>query len=181
MGLTLTTEQKTFIVRCFARFETVSEVCRSFKEKYTVELPRARACQYNVLSASFYGAAKWVDIFRAERTRFLANADDIGITNKTVRLQRLEALCCIALERKNVKLAAELMEQAAKEMGEVFTNKREIKSDVRSLTATMTTDELRNEILADLKALGVDAPASLSGAQSSPLQIGVVKDKDKLN
>ena len=63
------------------------------------------------------------------------------------------------------------MEQAAKEMGEVFTNKREIKSDVRSVTATMTTDELRNEILSDLNKLGIEPPATL--------QIGLVRDKDK--
>jgi len=181
MGLTLNHEQKDFIVRSFARFEGCPEVCRSFLDKYGIELPAARAHKYNCAGPHFVGAKKWRQVFDAERKHFLENVQDIGIANKTVRIKRLEALCALAITRKNVKLAAELMEQAAKEMGEVFTNKREIKSDVRSLTATMTTDELRNEILADLKALGVDAPAALTKAE--PLQIGVVreKDKDKLN
>jgi hypothetical protein len=150
----------------------------SFKDKYGIDLPSPRAANYNCGGPSFHGARKWHELFLAERKRFLESTQDIGIANKTYRIQELHKLCVIAIGRKNVKLAAELMEQAAKEMGEVFTNKREIKSDVRSLTATMTTDELRNEILQDLKALGVEAPAALSGP---PLQIGVVREKDKLN
>ena len=176
MGLKLTEEQKAFIVKAYARFEGTGEVCQSFREKYDVELPTTRALQYNPISVSFMGSKKWRELFDRAREHFINNVQDIGITNKTVRLQRLEKLCVSAISRKNTKLACEILEQAAKEMGEVFTNKREIKSDVRSLTATMTTDELRNEILADLKALGVDAPASL---QTAPLQVGVVRDKDK--
>ena len=83
-------------------------------------------------------------------------------------VRTLHKLCAIAMERKNIKLACEILEQAAKEMGEVFTNRREVKSDVRSVTATMTTDQLRQEILKDLNTLGIEAPAKL--------QIGVVKD-----
>jgi hypothetical protein len=65
----------------------------------------------------------------AHTAYFLASVGSIGIAQKTVRLQRLEQLCLLALQRKNMKLAAELMEQAAKEMGEVFTNRREVKSE----------------------------------------------------
>jgi hypothetical protein len=178
MGLTLNDEQKAFIVRAYARFTGTTEICRLFQEEYNVELPSPRAAKYNCGGPSFTGAKKWQQLFLAERKRFLESTQDIGIANKTYRMQELHKLCVIAIGRKNVKLAAELMEQAAKEMGEVFTNKREIRADTRTITATMTTDELRNEILKDLQALGVDAPASLTG-QSAPLQIGVVRDKDK--
>jgi hypothetical protein len=178
MGLILTDDQKSFIVKGFARFESGPEICRAFKEKYGVELPTPRAAQYNCGGPSFKGAQKWQELFIATRRHFLDSAEDIGITNKTFRLQSLHKLHAVAMDKRNVKMACEILEQAAKEMGEVFTNKREIKSDVRSLTATMTTDELRNEILADLKALGVDAPASLAGPPA-PLQVGVVRDKDK--
>jgi hypothetical protein len=79
--------------------------------------------------ANFRAAQKWKTLFESERTAFLASVGSIGIAQKTVRLQRLEQLCLLALQRKNMKLAAELMEQAAKEMGEVFTNRREVKSE----------------------------------------------------
>ena len=166
MGLVLNTEQKVFIVTAYARFEGTAEIIRSFRERFAAELTHSQANHYNVIGASCNCAPKWKDLFYEERKRFLDNVDAIGIANKTVRIQRLEYLCSLALSRKNVKLAAELMEQAAKEMGEVFTNRREVKSDVRSVTATMTTDQLRQEILKDLNTLGIEAP----------LQIGVVKD-----
>ena len=165
MGFRLNSEQKHFIVTSYARFDGTGEVCRTFKEKFGVDLPQAQAIHYNVAGASCMCAQRWKDLFYAVRKAFLENVDAIGIANKTVRIQRLEYLCTLALGRKNVKLAAELMEQAAKEMGEVFTNRREVKSDVRSVTATMTTDQLRQEILKDLNSLGIE-----------PLQIGVVKD-----
>jgi hypothetical protein len=76
-------------------------------------------------------------------------------------MARLEKLCVIAMERKNVKLAAEIMEQAAKEMGELFTNRREVKSENKSITAHMTTEELRQDILSDLNKLGLEAPPAL--------------------
>src|SRR6202171_6214372 len=158
MGLTLNDEQKAFIVKAFARFEGAREVCASFHEKYNVELSTVRAHKYNCGGPSFTGAKKWRELFEAERRHFLENVQSIGIANKTYRIQELHKLCVIAIGRENVKLAAELMEQAAKEMGEVFTNKREIRAETKSITATMTTEELRQEILNDLKTLGVEAP-----------------------
>lgn len=170
MGIILNSEQKAFIVRLYARFDGTGEVCRAFRERYGLDLPTQQAVHYNAAGPSYQGAPKWRELFHAERKAFLENVDAIGIANKTVRIQRLEYLCALALSRKNIKLASELMEQAAKEMGEVFTNRREVKSDVRSVTATMTTDELRREILSDLNKLGVEAPPAL--------QIGVVRDDD---
>jgi hypothetical protein len=173
----LTAEHKAFVIRAFARFASVSETARELKEEFGIDASTQQLYGYHPDTVNFRAAKQWLELFHAERKRFLESTDSIGIANKAYRLKELHKLCVIAIGRKNVKLAAELMEQAAKEMGEVFTNKREIKSDVRSLTATMTTDELRNEILKDLQALGVDAPASLTSPQ--PLQIGVVRDKDK--
>src|ERR1700690_1521255 len=165
---TLSNEQKAFVVSAFARFDGVAEVCHSFKEQYGCEITKSHALAYNPGGANYRGSPKWHDLFDRERKGFLGNVNSIGIANNSVRIQGLERLCVIAIERKNVKLAAELMEQAAKEMGEVFTNRREVKSDIRSITATMTTEELRTEILSDLAKLGIEPPPVL--------QIGVVKD-----
>jgi hypothetical protein len=153
----LSNEQKAYIISAFARFDGVAEVCRSFKDEYGLDLPKPHALAYNPGGTKYRGAPKWHDLFERERKSFLANVNSIGIANKTVRMQRLERLCVIAMERKNVKLAAELMEQAAKEMGEIFTNRREVKSESKVSMSHMTTEELRNEIISDLAKLGVDA------------------------
>jgi hypothetical protein len=153
----LTNQQKAWIVGAFARFDGVAEVCRSFKDEYGLDLSKSHALAYNPGGASYRGAPKWHDLFERERKAFLDNVSAIGIANKTVRMARLEKLCVIAMERKNVKLAAELMEQAAKEMGEVFTNRREVKSESKLSLSHLTTEELRNEIISDLAKFGVDA------------------------
>ena len=164
---TLTTEQKVFVVKGFARYLTVADVVAGLKEKFNAVIPGHQLAAYNPDNVSFRAAKKWRELFHAERKAFLTNVDAIGIANKSFRLQSLAQLHAIAMSRKNVKQATEILEQAAKEMGEVFTNRREVKSDVRSVTATMTTDQLRQEILKDLNTLGIEAPK---------LQIGVVKD-----
>jgi hypothetical protein len=153
----LTNQQKAWIVGAFARFDGVAEVCRSFKDEYGVDLPKPHALAYHAGGTKYRGAPKWHDLFEQERKRFLDNVNSIGIANKTFRLQSLHKLHAIAVERKNVKLAAELMEQAAKEMGEVFTNRREVKSESKVSMSHLTTEELRNEIISDLAKLGVDA------------------------
>jgi hypothetical protein len=153
----LTNQQKAWIVGAFARFDGVAEVCRSFKDEYGIDLPKPHALAYNPGGANYRGAPKWHDLFERERKAFLDNVSAIGIANKSFRLQTLHKLCMIAMERKNVKQAAELMEQAAKEMGEVFTNRREVKSESKVSMSHLTTEELRNEIISDLAKLGVDA------------------------
>jgi hypothetical protein len=158
---TLSNEQKAYIVSAFARFEGVAEVCRSFKDEFGLDLPKPHALAYNPGGVKYRGARKWHDLFERERKSFLDNVNSIGIANKTYRLQELHKLCLVAIGRKNIKLACEILEQAAKEMGEVFTNRREVKSENKSITAHMTTEELRQNILSDLNKLGVEAPAAL--------------------
>jgi hypothetical protein len=143
-------------------------VCRSFKDEFGLDLPKPHALAYNPGGANYRGSPKWHDLFDRERRSFLDNVSAIGIANKTVRIRRLGQLCVIAMERRNVKLAADLMEQAAKEMGEVFTNRREVKSENKSITATMTIEELRAQIMKDLNTLGIEAPKYL----------GLVKDDE---
>ena len=152
----LTSEHKAFVIRGFARYETVPEITRGLKETFGIEVGTHQLYGYHPDSINFRVSKQWLELFHRERKAFLDNVEPIGIANKTFRLQELHKNYALAMGRKNTTLACEILEQAAKEMGEVFTNKREIKSDVRSLTATMTTDELRNEILADLKALYSD-------------------------
>jgi hypothetical protein len=158
---TLTNEQKALVVSAFARLEGVAEVCRLFKEQYGAEITKSHALSYNPGRAHYRSSPKWHDLFDRERKSFLNNVSSIGIANKAFRIQQLHKLCAIAMKRNNIKLAAEILEQAAKEMGEVFTNRREVKSENKSITATMTTEELRQEILNDLKQLGVDTPPAL--------------------
>jgi len=153
----LTHEIRAKIVAGWARYDTPIEIRREIQETYQVDVDMQQIYALNPEGASWKGSKRWEAVFAAERKMFLESAGRIGIAQKVVRLQRLDKLCRMALDKRNVKLAAELMEQAAKEMGEVFTNRREVRQDVRAVTATMSTEELRLSILSDLERLGGDA------------------------
>ncbi len=65
----------------------------------------------------------------ATRAAFLADAATIGIAHRAVRLRTLGRLADRAEAMGNLALAAEILEQAAKEVGNAFTNKREVAGD----------------------------------------------------
>lgn len=69
-------------------------------------------------------ARKWKDLFHETREKFLSETRDIAIANKAYRLRRLQEMADKARRAGNLPLAAEFMEQAAKDVGEYFTNKK---------------------------------------------------------
>ena len=69
---------------------------------------------------------KWRAIFFATRAAFIAEIGRIGITHRAVRLRMLQRMADKAEAQGNTKLLLTLLEQAAKEMGGAYTNRREI-------------------------------------------------------
>ena len=68
-------------------------------------------------------------MFEATRAAFLADSAAIGISHRAVRLRTLQRLADRAEAMGNIAMAASLLEQAAKEVGNAFTNKREVAGD----------------------------------------------------
>lgn len=122
----LTTEAKAFIVTALACFESPSDVAESVRYEFGVEVPRNRVQEYD---ASGHRrdrlAKKWQELFDETRRAFLEEIARIPIANKSVRLQRLERMTARTEKMGNIALAAQLLEQAAKECGGAYTNKRE--------------------------------------------------------
>ncbi len=69
---------------------------------------------------------RWRELFYATRKAFLEDQATIPIANQNFRLRALDRLYQAAASRGNVALAAQLLEQAAKEAGGAFTNRREM-------------------------------------------------------
>jgi hypothetical protein len=65
-----------------------------------------------------------------------AGSDAIPSYHKAIRLQRLDAMIMTAIERGNVPLAAQLLEQAVKESGGAFTNKHQQRKACQGSSAT---------------------------------------------
>jgi hypothetical protein len=122
----LSEDAKTFIVQRLAMFDTPTQVADAVKESFGVDTDRRQVELYDALRAGEKPAARWVALFNATRAKFLATVSDIPIANKAVRLRRLERMAVAAESKKNFPLAAQLHEQAAKEVGDFYTNTRKL-------------------------------------------------------
>lgn len=120
---TLTTSQKRLLVTELATFSTPSEAAETVQEEFGVEVSRQQAAYYDP-STGKQPAERWRELFRRTRQEYLDQTSEVGIAHKVYRLERLQRLYRRAEADGDVELAASLLEQAAKEVGEQFTNRR---------------------------------------------------------
>lgn len=120
----LTEDIKTAIVQGLACYDTPSQVAEMVKNEFGVTISRQQVEVYDPNKKASKGMAKkWQELFVATRDAFLKDTAKIGIAHRAVRLRRLDRMSNRAEERGNMPLAAQLIEQAAKEVGDTFTNK----------------------------------------------------------
>lgn len=130
-------EVKTFIVQALACFDTPSQVVASVKEEFGIEISRQQAESHDpTKSGGRTLADKWRTLFNETRERFKSETGDIPIANKAFRLRALNRMAIEAEKKRNYPLAAQLMEQAAKESGGAYTNLQKV--DHSSKDGTMT-------------------------------------------
>ncbi|MFV5906255.1 DUF2280 domain-containing protein [Klebsiella oxytoca] len=128
---TLKGEVKAFIVQSLACFDTPSQVVELVKKEFGLSITRQQVESHDPTKANGRGLAqKWVDMFNATRERFQNEISDIPIANKAYRLRVLDRMATRAEGMKNMALTAALMEQAAKEVGDVYTNKQKVEQNV---------------------------------------------------
>jgi hypothetical protein len=71
-------------------------------------------------------AEKWKLLFEETRKTFLEDTATIAISHRAVRLRALQRMADKAENQGNMVLAASLMKQAAEEVGNAYTNRREL-------------------------------------------------------
>jgi len=121
----LNNEAKTFIVQALACFDSPLTVAKAVKEELGIEVTRQHVEAYDPTKRAGATVAKrWKELFEATRKTFLEDTSTIGISHRSVRIRSLQRYAALAEKQGNLRLAAELMEQAAKEMGDAYTNRR---------------------------------------------------------
>lgn len=144
----LNNDLKSFIVQALACFDTPSQVVEAVKNDFGVSVTRQQVESHDPTKAAGRGlAAKWVTLFHDTRKRFREETADIPIANRAFRLRMLDRMAVRAEGMKNMALASQLLEQAAKEVGDVFTNRQmhDLKSSDGSMSPaapTMTEEQL---------------------------------------
>lgn len=122
---------KAFIIQSLACYDTPSQVVEAVQKEFGITITRQQAESHDPTKASGKTLAKkWVELFNATRERFQNEISDIPIANKAYRLRVLQRMSTTAENMKNLGMTAQLLEQAAKEVGDVYTNKQKVEQSV---------------------------------------------------
>lgn len=118
---------KVFVTQALACFDTPSRAAKAVREEFGVEVSPQQCERYDPTKRA--GSAlsqKYREIFERTREEFLADTSRIGVSHRAVRLRALDRAVGLAEQRGNLPLMAQLLEQAAKEAGDAFTNRRRL-------------------------------------------------------
>lgn len=120
-------EVKAFIIQSLACFDSLAIVAEAVQKQFGIKVTPQQIESHDPTKASGKGLAKkWVALFNSTRARFQTEISDIPIANKSYRLRTLDRMMNKAEKMQNLALAASLMEQAAKEVGEAYTNRQKV-------------------------------------------------------
>lgn len=118
---------RMYIVQSLAAFDTPSQVADAVKEEFGVSITRQGVHAYDPTKAAGKDVdQRWKTLFEESRKSFLENVTDVPIANKATRLRALHRMAQAAERKGNYPLAAQLHKQAAEEMGNAYTNRREL-------------------------------------------------------
>jgi len=120
----LSPDVKIFIVRCLARFMTIPETIEAVRERFGIDVQGGCVQHYDPAREDHL-ARKWQKLFDKERERFIHETSALAASHQNFRLRELELLYRQAKEGGNIKLAASLIAQMAREMGGIYTNHHE--------------------------------------------------------
>ena len=141
-------EVRAFIIQELACFETPSQIVESVQKEFKVQVTRQQVASHDPTKVAGKGLAqKWVELFNLTRDRFLNEISDIPIANKAYRLRVLDRMATKTEGMKNFSLTAQLIEQAAKEVGDAYTNKLKVESTgkdggpIKTETTNLTADQ----------------------------------------
>lgn len=123
-------EHQIFVVQQLALFERPKSIQTKLKELFDIEISLKGIYYYQPSNKDLSKDLK--KVFNLTRKKFLKESAEIPIATKSFRLQKLQNM----FDRQedaanpNSKAMREILEQAAKESGDAFTNK--IKHDVEA-------------------------------------------------
>jgi hypothetical protein len=151
---------KLFIVRALACFDSPTEVCRQVKDEFGLEVTKQQVSLYHPERRVGRDLSeKWRTIFAETRKNFLEDVSTIPIASQAFRLRALNRMYERVSATANTALAAQLIEQAAKESGGSFTNRQKVDMNA-NVNASVTHKEPREltneELAAELAKYGIE-------------------------
>jgi hypothetical protein len=163
----LTDEQKHFIVQAHAQFKRSPEIIADMRDEFEVVVSKQQVAQYNPQRKSFDAGDRWRQVFDAYRKAYMEEITSHDIASPAYRIGMLDRMAKKAERMGNIKLAADLAEQAAKEVGGAFTNERKVSGTIDHRHRPATIEDAKAELTERLKAIQQSAAASGQDTTSS--------------
>jgi len=133
----MTDEQQAFVVQALACFDSPKTAADALKKEFGTEITPQTAEAYDPTKrAGRKLSKKWRELFHATRKAFIEDTASIGWSHRSARLRLIQRVGERAEGMGNLVLALQAAEQAAKEMGEAFTNRQKV--DHTSSDGSMT-------------------------------------------
>lgn len=129
----LTEQAQRYIVESLACFWTPLQIVKALKDDYGITATPQQVQYYDPTKYAAQAGKglpeKWKKLFETTREEFLRDIKREPISFEAYRLAKLRRYVEMAEAKGNIVLAAQLLEQAAKERGGMYTNHRRLKID----------------------------------------------------
>lgn len=128
-------------------YATPTEVALAFKEQFGVIIGRDQVAKYDPTGAAAHKLAdKWKQRYTLTREAFDKETRGSRIASRAWRIKRLEELERTASRKSMIAEARACLEQAAKEVGDSYTNIQRIKhtGSVKTAIEHRLPDEVRS-------------------------------------
>ncbi|WP_375038611.1 DUF2280 domain-containing protein [Acinetobacter sp. RW6] len=118
---------KLYIVRSLATYETPSETVKGVQEEFGITVTKQQCEAYDPTKKTGQDLSEEfkTEFFRV-RKEMNDNLSAIPIANIAYRLKRLQRFIDLDQFKENPVIVPSLLEQAAKEVGGLYTNRKEI-------------------------------------------------------
>jgi hypothetical protein len=131
----LSDDVKAAIVQALACFDGPSVVVAAIKADFGINVSAQQVETYDPNKRAGARLSKrWRALFEHTRKNFKEDAGAIPIANRSMRLRALHRMAERAEKQGNLGLAAKLHEQAAREMGDAYTNRVDHRSGDGSMS-----------------------------------------------
>jgi hypothetical protein len=121
----LSDDVKRFVVQALACYDTPSQVAEAVKEEFGIVVVRQQVATYDPTKHTGRNLSpKWRAVFEATRAKFKEEVSDIPIAQRAFRLRALQRIATKAEGMRNMALTLQVLEQAAKEVGDAYVNRQ---------------------------------------------------------
>jgi hypothetical protein len=117
---------KRRIVEHLACYQSATEVADLILEEFELPITPRHVRAYDPNSFQYAAGPKWTEYYQAARRHFQHDIADIPIANRAYRLRKIAEVHQSAVRGNNPELALKSLEQAAKEVGNIFSSESKL-------------------------------------------------------